>query len=217
MLRLPFAFLLTGLIAAPLTADIVVTVEDVDIPIGEIAFIDVTIASDGTDLLQNFGIEFNIATTSGSSSLRFLQPPTPDPTLTIPDYVFFGNSFKFIGDPPMDPGPFEFGQVVGDDVYTASDETFDFANVTFTEQLLVRLQVTIDDDPPPEDGDMYLVSVNEANTFFNDTDFNPLDFSTFGGTTTAVPEPGSLILVALFVVGVPAIFRRRTAKGLQRC
>ena len=90
---LPLCLFVFFAIASSAQATLIVKVNDAIITAGSTGFVDVTIESDSLvfgDLLQQFGIEFRI-TTGGATRLEFFNPQ-PDPQLTDPTYVFFGDS-----------------------------------------------------------------------------------------------------------------------------
>jgi hypothetical protein len=209
---LPALALLLGL-ATSARAALIVTIHDATIPAGGTGFVNVTVASYSGDLLSDFGFEFLI-TTTGVTRLEFVDPQ-PDPQLTNPDYVFFGNSLaETLSLPVGNVGT----TVVPKDTFIGTDGTADATNVTLTmSKLLVQLQVTAATTLPPVPGDTFIISLEPQGSpfsffsFFNDQDqLQDVPFMVTPGTVTigaAIPEPGSLSL--FFLLGTGLVLTRR--------
>lgn len=212
-------FLVTSVwLAPPARADVIVTVEDVDIPAGGTGTIDLSIAGTG-DLVQSFGFELLITPDGGTTSaLKFLGE---DAYLTDSDYLLFGNSFaEFF--PPVE-------LFSTDDTFIGGDFTFDSTDVSVTtEKLMARLIVEHDPSPAnPGDtvGDSFTISLIpgsgdstdfwggssdtgflDSTAFFDIIPAGTVAFSSTPGTVTitaaelAIPEPSTLYLATVFLL-----------------
>jgi hypothetical protein len=216
-------------------AALIITVEDATVVEGGTASVNVRIRSDGNDVLQAFGFEFRIAS-GGATWLEFVNPQ-PDDQLSVPAYVFFGDSEKEVTGIPV-------GTVSGGaplDTFIGSDITKDLSDmpVIAIRDLLVRLEVTANTTLPPSDGDLFTVSLipdsnldgSSFDFFGGDSSFFqssfadvPVDIanSDFSGLVTvksasaaAVPEPSSLLLFS--GLGGLALFRclRRRSQAAE--
>jgi hypothetical protein len=207
------------------SAGLIVSVSDLTLPAGDTGFVDVNIRSDSGDLLQFFQLELRIEPVGVPGTRLEFTAVQPDPQLTDPDYVFFGDSFAQIVGVPV--GSVSTAVVPGD-TFSGGDFTFSFSDVVVgaTDELLARLEVTADTGLPPIPGDQFTVSVISANSFFVDSQFslngqfNPIPFDSTPGTVTiasatVIPEPASLTLFCLGGLGIAAArhrrLRRRTA------
>ena len=181
---------------------------------GGTAAIDVLVSStDGSDVLDIFGGEFELFPTGGAvvGGLQFgLQG---EGQLIDPSYIHTGNS---LGTP--------IGNVSGanSEIYIGGDATLDGLGTTVptgpNQALLFRLNVQTTSAVA---GDVYEIGlINGANTLFWDPGFSPLtvdglSFTNRGVlniTPAAVPEPSSMILVLAGAAAVAWKARRRRAK-----
>ena len=143
--------------------------------------------------------------------------PQPDPQLADPAYVFFGDSLDTNAGLP-------FGQVsttvVPRDTFIGGDST-DSGNevVVTTSRLLASLRVTSATSLPPLPGDTFTLRlIAGSNTFFADN-IGTIPFASRSGTITigAIPEPGSLALLALGMLSIAcALLRRDRDRGEPR-
>lgn len=199
-------------------ADFVVTIQDAQIEPGSSGFVDVLIGSDAPlgDPLNFFNFEFRIST-AGVTHLEFMSPQ-PDPQLTDPGYVFFGDSLAQNASLPVGN---VFTVVTPNDTFIGGDTKDSPGDVLVTNnKLLARLEVTAATVLPPITGNTFSIQlVPSDNTFFADSDFNFIAFSSSPGTvtigSTAIPEPGSFVLVALAGV-LTAIARVGTRRGVDQ-
>ncbi len=207
------ALLIALLLVPAAQAALLVTIGSTTLSTGGSGSVDVTISSDsGTDLLSLFGFEFRISTL-GPTQLDFLSPQS-DGQLLDAAYVLAGDSLT------VDAG-IEIGTVtttvVPHDTFVGGDATLSGLDipVPMTPALLVRLDLTSLTALPPVVGDQFFIQlVHGPNTFFLDSGFADLPFSSTNGTVTVVeiPEPAALILQAIaFVVLVAAAIRRQAA------
>jgi len=220
--RLPVIIVATLLLCElPARADFIVSVSDVTLSPGTTGFVDVTISSDqpAGDLLSTFGFEFRI-TTTGATRLEFFSPQ-PDPQLSDPGYVFFGNSFAATNALPIGN---VLTTLVPNDTFSGGDSESNFADVNITSsKLLARLLITTMTTLPPAVSDTFQVSLEPTNTFFFDSNFNAISFSTIPGTVaiqqpaTIVPEPTSgnawLVMLSLLTA---VYFRSMRRAGARR-
>jgi hypothetical protein len=173
---------------------------------GDSGFIDVMISSTSSDALDGYLFDLNI--TGGSGAVFGVQL---DAFLTDSNYVFFGRSANVADSLAASTIS------GGGSVATLADNSYDFASppnaLPFTlpgsgsPSLLARLQfnaVSIGS---------FTVDINAATSSFSDANFDPFAFTSTGGTfnVTAVPEPGSMILVGLIGFG-GVMYRRRIGK-----
>jgi len=210
--------LLVGTVLALAThshAAIQVTLGDLELQPGETGLVDVLIRStDGSDVLDMFGVEFLI-TTSGSTRLEFVDPQS-DSQLTDPEYILAGDSLNAIFAVPA-------GSVLTlaeqNDWYIGGDGTLTGFGVAVptTDSLLTRLKVTAATSNAPILGDAFTISLQPGpSTFFYDPLFTPLDATSVSGNVTigAVPEPTSFLvwsLLGLTCLGVTYRQRRKRA------
>jgi hypothetical protein len=172
------------------SADVIVSVGNLNLMPGGTGFVDVTV-SGNSDLLQSFGLEFRIRT-SDATELDFADPQPYD-YLTDSGYVLFGNSFAS-ANPPV-------GNVCDTDVprdtFIGGDMTMNAPNVKVTDtKLLVRLQVTTDTLLPPEVGNSFTISLEpSSSTYFSDSALNSIAYTATAGTVSIVPEPGTMTLL----------------------
>jgi hypothetical protein len=205
----------------PTRADFIVTIGNQMIPQGGSGFVDVMIQSDDPagDLLTGFGFELVI--TSGSARTLQFVDPQPDPQLTVPEYVFSGNSADLAGGDPV-------GQVSSagggtNNRFVGGDDTADASDVLVTtERLLARLLLTSALGTPPLAGDVFTIALQPSAFTSFDSNAGPIDFSSVAGEVVItgpvnpIPEPATLFLALVATVLVlPARWRvaRRPPAG----
>lgn len=210
-------FLLVLTCGSPLSAAIMVQVQNATITTGGTGFVDVLIESTGSDNLASFGLEFQISAPTINGALRFSAVQSSSETTAqappdVADYVFLGDSINFSA---VRQDPNEQGLVGGDDAS---------ANVPIngTQRLLARLELEhITATPLSAIGDTFTISLlNTGSTYFADELLTPLSvdpfsFNSFGTVTitsaAAVPEPGTaLFLVASSALGL--FWQRRSVR-----
>ncbi len=114
--------------------DLVIEVQDAQIPYGGSGYVDVLISSDSSDLLLAFSAKMNITPgASANGDLQFDAPGFDASTVTSPfSYVFLGDSAGY-----SVPVPLPYEANVSDITSSSSDVTVDG-----TKRLLARLAVT---------------------------------------------------------------------------
>ncbi|MFO0889624.1 MAG: hypothetical protein U0790_10855 [Isosphaeraceae bacterium] len=175
-------------------------------------------SSDGTDVLDAFGVEFRLTSSTGHY-LSFVSPPA-DAQLGDPAYLFHDDSVSELVGPPS-------GSVSTvdnpDDTYIGGDGTLSGLGVAVPTQdaakILLVLQVTVPEDSGVQDGDVFQLSlIRGPSTFFlgpipSDGEPPSLDVRFDGASIriSAVPEPSSLVTAAIgLTLGLGGIaFRRR--------
>ena len=205
--------------AASARGDLVIDVLDATIPAGGSGFVDVVIASTGSDDIAGYDYEFVLTPdTAVPGTLTSFTAPQPDPQLADPAYLFFGDSANVaLG--------FGVGTVstttTTADTFTGSDATDSFADVavTSTPFLLASLEVEhvlpVGVDPATTVGDTFTLSL--AGATFVDSFFGTHTVTGLPGTVTlsasmaAIPEPGTILFcsVALSAWGATSLRRRR--------
>lgn len=197
-----FVFLLAATISSPLSADIIVDIQDATIAAGGTGFVDVLISSNSISDLASFGFEFQISAPTVNGALRFSAVQSDSETTAQSpldyDYVFLGDSINFSA-VRQDP---DEQSLVGGDAASAN------VSITGTQLLMARLEIEhITGTPLAAVGDTFTVSLLPGpNTEFLDENLAPVNlFSSSSGTitiTAAVPEPGSTsILLASSAAG----------------
>jgi hypothetical protein len=214
--RLLAAMVLTAWLATPAPAEYIITIETKTLP-SQGGTVDVFIRSTtGSDVLDSFGIAFQIAADVQPPNPRQLlfQSPQLDSQLQDTLYVFYGLSGT--------PGPLAnvTGTTVPFDTYVGGDATADGLGVIVgtTDQLLARLNLTPSTigSLVPIAGDIFSVSLLSGSNFFLDPNFQPVDFSGVGGkitiqspSPTPIPEPttGGLAAAAVAFAVLGRVWR----------
>lgn len=211
-------------VAVPLRADVMVDVQDAMITAGGTGFVDVLISSSASssspDNVDFASYDFLIETVGGpSSALEFVLPPDLSED-TDPNYLFLGDSFGI----DYDNFNSTTARYIGSDG-TASSTGVDLDSSS-GDRLLVRLDLQHVLGPGQSAamaaGEQFRITLqNSIDTYFDDSNFDPvaIDSDSFnsagvgGGlitvsaSTAAVPEPSSLVVLALG--GVALASRRR--------
>lgn len=205
-----FALILAALVSSPLSAAIIVDVQNASIAAGGTGFVDVLISSTGAIDLASFGYEFQISAPTVNGALRFSAVQSASETTAAApdyDYVFLGDSINFSA-VRQDP---DEQRLVGGDAASAN------VSITGTQLLMARLEIEhITGTPLAAVGDTFAVSLLPGpNTEFFDENGDSVSlFSSSSGivtiTSAAVPEPGSAGLLML-ISAVVAWRRRRKA------
>lgn len=199
--RLLAAVVLTAWLATAAPAAYILTIESKTFSTQD-GTVDVFIRSTtGNDVLDSFGIAFQIAADGLAPNPRQLlfQSPQLDLQLQDPMYVFYGRSGT--------TGPLATvtGTTVPFDTYVGGDATADGLGVIVgtTDRLLARLNLTPSEvgSLVPIGGDTFVLSLLPGSSFFLDPDFQPVDFSGAPGTITIqssnlIPEPTTATLAA---------------------
>lgn len=193
----------------PAVAGIILTIDNAAIGAGGTGTLDVRVtgAPLNTDLLDFFVGVFRI-TTVGPAVTGGVQ--FDDPQITAfdlnPNYVFFANTFGLTRNvtPSSDP----------QDTLTIIDGTANFLGVDVNAMnfLLATLEYSV--DPGLVGITQYQVSLVAAESQFQTESFDSIAFSSSGGLITvtgslaAVPEPGTVGLLAVASVVVVCVRRR---------
>ncbi len=200
-----FAIILLGLTATRARADLAISLSNVSLAPGGTGTMDINVTSTSGDTLSAFGLELQI--TSPGIPTAFLQfspladQPDPYSNSNPPyPYVFSGASFKSDYVLPFwfqVTSPFVLPpDISGGD---ASDSNQGYVSIpSGSSAYLATVQFF---DPGGTPGDQFQISlVSGVNTYFDDLNGNPLNYTSTGGTvtiTSVVPEPSSLTVVAL--------------------
>jgi hypothetical protein len=210
---LALAVLLLGVMSSRASADLLtISAADVNLLPGQTATMDFTVTSDSAYTLTDFGLEVAISPIGSPTAALQFTTSQPDPFGNA-NYVFFGQSsdqmlgLPFWGVPTGTPP----NDVTGGDASSVGGTSIGASTVSY----LVSVQFFVPVGATP--GDQFLISLvtSSGNTFFDGTfaDGSPLAFSPtlVGGlvTVTAVPEPASMVLLGLGVIGVGAFAVRR--------
>lgn len=215
---------------APVTADIIVQVQNASIAAGGTGFVDVWISSTSSDDLYSSGFEFEITATGpngiSNGSLQFRadidQSNSEQVDAGPPDYVFFGDT---------DPGNFsatrqdpDTTRIVGGDIKSTAIN----ATIDTTQRLLARLEIEhLTGTPLAAVNDTFSImlknslftefqSVNNQGTIGDLSDdtntsliIDAVSYANVGTitiTSAAVPEPGTFALMGLVAAG--GLYRR---------
>lgn len=231
MIEIFFKRLLVALVlltsTAPLSAAIIVEVQDAFIVADGIGYVDVMISSDGTEDLFLASYEFQIAGDATDGDL-FFRPTQLSTEIDVPD-----------------PNGYVFGNVPTGNFNATPDFTFltlgggDFLNalpavsLSGTQRLLARLEVEHVSSDAPQDavGNTFTIGlIDNGFTEFHSDDIGTLsaidsdsfDLSNFGTvtiTSAAVPEPGTFGVLAVAAASVLGrrLRRRKVNEAAASC
>ena len=200
---------------------VIISYGNYSIAAGRTGFLDVLVSSDAAnatpEYLDSFSAHFQIAPvgTAVPNGLQFSSVQA-ESQLGNASYVFNGDSLGENGGTPLGAVS---TLVNTNDTYIGGDGTFSGNGVALSSSsgslLLFRLNL---DATLANPGDQFTVSlINDGYTQFLDTSFNPVQLSSSSfnsGTFTAVPEPASILVSLLAVLGI-AIFRITTRKSVR--
>ena len=186
-------------------ADLIVTISDAVIPPNQSGFVDVYVSGDGSgEEITAFNLLFAIEGIDNESDLLFADPQ---------DLSYAGESGYVLAG--HNPWPVAFiDNLATPPTADFSDATGDVTNVTVTdEKLLARLLLENKwpGDPSLALGDKFTITATASFFRWDGTTVDPPTIK--GGTVSAVPEPGSFLML---VFGAAIIFgagwrRHRTA------
>ena len=200
---------------------VIISYGNYSIAAGRTGFLDVLVSSDAAnatpEYLDSFSAHFQIAPvgTAVPNGLQFSSVQA-ESQLGNASYVFNGDSLGENGGTPLGAVS---TLVNTNDTYIGGDGTLSGNGVALSSSsgslLLFRLNL---DATLANSGDQFTVSlINDGYTQFLDTSFNPVQLSSSSfnsGTFTAVPEPASILVSLLAVLGI-AIFRITTRKSVR--
>jgi hypothetical protein len=208
---------LAAVLLLPMSAEaaLVISIGSVTIPAGGTGSVDVMIqATSGTDNLEAFAAEF-VITTGGGTVLEFVNPPI-DSHLSNANYVFASTGSAAITTPPASA----IGPATTNVIADFSDALGLGVSGPFN-LLLATLNFTTLTGTPPVAGNTFTVSISPLPTsqFFDNT-FTEVGFTSSSGTITigpaaAIPEPSSLVLAGVLVLGAGVGGVRRWRRGQQ--
>lgn len=191
--------------------ELIIEVQDAQIPYGGSGYVDVLISSNSSDPLSAFNARINI-TPGGSPNgdLQFDAVPFDASAVTSPfSYVFLGDSAGyFVG------GPLPYEANVSDATLSASDVT-----LGGTKRLLARLAVTHVGGTSAAVGETFSIVFDDTASSFLDSSLSSRSLAGSGqdwtGTITIVtPEPSTGVVLLCAGAGV-VLWRRR--KRLSGC
>lgn len=189
--------------------DLIIEVQDAQIPYGGSGYVDVLISSDSSDPLFAFSARMNI-TPGGSANgdLQFDAVPFDASTVTSPfSYVFLGDSAGYSVARPL---PYEAN--VSDLTASSSDVT-----VGGTKRLLARLAVTHVGGTSAAVGETFSIVFDDtASVFLDSSSSRSLSSSgqDWTGTITIVtPEPSTGVVLLCAGAGVVLWRRRKRRSG----
>lgn len=191
--------------------ELIIEVQDAQIPYGGSGYVDVLISSNSSDPLSAFNARINI-TPGGSPNgdLQFDAVPFDASAVTSPfSYVFLGDSAGyFVG------GPLPYEANVSDATLSASDVT-----LGGTKRLLARLAVTHVGGTSAAVGETFSIVFDHSTSVFLDS-LSPPARSLAGsgqdwtGTITIVtPEPSTGVVLLCAGAGVVLWRRRKRRSG----
>lgn len=200
------AIALSSVLGESVRADVVISIQSVQVAAGGSVYFDVTATANPEFNLDNFGLKLEITSANGRV-LSFVDPQL-NPHVSDGDYVLFGNS----------DGYEAIISGVDSTIYTGADLRAD-KNIAMplgaTARLLARIEVTTLTGDAPLVGDEFLVSVVAGTSFFDEGDVS-IDFTANDGTitVTAVPEPATSAVLGVVAIG--ALFARRIRRKSNR-
>ena len=190
-----------------------VQVLNASIPVSGTGTIDVEITGTGDMIAFSF-LELRITANPGANSaLQFASTQT-DNFRSDGNYLFAGDSFN-AGPPARDPRTVST-TTLQQDTFADNDSTNTLTDVAVTStKLLARVNiehiVPLGTNLTDILDDTFFVSVigtsgDFVETEFADSAFNPVTFTSFGGTVsmtaTAVPEPCSMTMLSMGMLGL---------------
>jgi len=189
--------------------DLVIEVQDAQIPYGGSGYVDVLISSNSSDPLNAFSAKMNI-TPGGPANgdLHFDAVPFDASTITSPfSYVFLGDSGGYVVGGPL---PYEAN--VSDSTASPSDVT-----VGGTRRLLARLAVTHVGGTSAAVGETFSIVFDDTASVFLDSSSSRSLASSgqdWTGTITIVtPEPSTGVVLLCAGAGVVLWRRRKRRSG----
>lgn len=204
------AMALIGLQSAQLHGEIIVNILDAQISAGETGFVNVMVESDSSENLDLFQYKFRISGVGANvGGLRFLSPQLSS-EVSAPNYIHSGDSGGFIS--VAQNGP-QFDEVLGGD-FTSSFAGTELSSERLFAQLDIEHILPTGTPSSAASSDQFSISlIDDGDTFFSDSAFNTLAFSSTGDgqveVVVAVPEPGSGGLLLLSTAVLMQIRRRR--------
>ena len=208
----------------PARADLVVTIDSSSVPAGGTGTVDVFVASTGTDTINSYGFDLQIANSGLDGTQLAFSSNQSFGYVNDSSYLFYGDSNAA---ETSTAAGYTSSSATGypNDTFLGLDYTADGNPVTLssgTSYLLASLTVTTATGAPPAVGDTFSVSLVPtsgsgslfagSNTYFDVLNSNYQEtsytaFSSNSGTLTigpasAVPEPASIVsgLAGLVVV-----------------
>jgi len=189
--------------------DLIIEVQDAQIPYGGSGYVDVLISSNSSDPLFAFSAKMNI-TPGGPANgdLHFDAIPFDASTVTSPfSYVFLGDSGGYVV-----AGPLPYEANVSDLTASSSDVT-----VGGTKRLLARLAVTHVGGTSAAVGETFSIVFDDTASVFLDSSSSRSLASSgqdWTGTITIVtPEPSTGVVLLCAGAGVVLWRRRKRRSG----
>lgn len=190
--------------------ELIIEVQDAQIPYGGSGYVDVLISSNSSDPLSAFNARINITRgASANGDLKFDAVPFDASTVTSPfSYVFLGDSDDYVVGGPL---PYEAN--VSDATLSASDVTVDG-----TKRLLARLAVTHVGGTSAAVGETFSIVFDHSTSEFLDSLSPPArslaSSGDWTGTITIVtPEPSTGVVLLCAGAGVVLWWRRKRRSG----
>ena len=206
-------FLFTGMMAAPVSAQVDVGLDNVFIaPDGSVTM-DIMISPTGApQTMNNFDFTFlidNSGATAGSR-LEFVEALSTEAFVFTPSYVFSANSDAEDQNAPVNT--LQPDTASPNDTIMAFDLTFDFLDIALnSEKLMTQLQFQhfAGGSPLATIGDTFGVSVDG---FVDNIDGDIITVNAGSGSVTvaAIPEPGTFLACAAITSLVTMRRRRRS-------